>query len=135
MLFGDGSDFLDRLDGTDLVVCKHNGDQDGLWCDRFLQFIKADDTVLIYIEVCDLCASFFEVFTCMKDRMMLDLGCDDVVSFGFVCFKSSFECPVVSLASACCEVDFFFLCVQNICDLLSSFGHCFFAFLCKIIDA
>ena len=98
VLFGDGSDFLDRLDGTDLVVCKHNGDQDGLRCDGFLKLIQLHNTVLIYIHVCDLgSALFLQILAGMKDCMMLDLGGDDVISFGFICFKSGFQCPVVSL--------------------------------------
>ncbi len=69
----------------------------------------ADNTILIYIKICDLCSSlFFKIFAGMKDGMMLDLGCDDVVSFGFICFKGSFQCPVIRLGTACCKINFFF---------------------------
>ena len=36
VLFCDLSDLFDRLNGSDLVVSKHNGDQDGIRTDSFL---------------------------------------------------------------------------------------------------
>ena len=55
-------------------------------------------TILIYIKICDLrSALFLKIFAGVKDCMMLDLGCDDVVSFGFICFKGGFQCPVIRL--------------------------------------
>ena len=135
MFSGNTSDFFDWLNRTDLVVCKHNRNQNCLRCDRFLQFIKTDNTILIYIEIGDLCSSFLlKIFTGVQDCMMLDLGCDDMISFGFICFKGCLECPVVSLASACCKVDFFFFGIQDIRYLLSSSCHCLFALLSKIIN-
>ena len=34
MLFGDLSDLCHRLNGSDLVVCKHDGDENGIRADR-----------------------------------------------------------------------------------------------------
>ncbi len=49
MLFGNCSDFFDRLNRTNLIVCKHNRNQDGLRCDCFLKLIQLHNTILIYI--------------------------------------------------------------------------------------
>ena len=134
MLFCDTSDFLDRLDRTNLVVCKHYRNQDCFRCDCFLKFIQFYNTVLVYIYICDLCAAFLQIFTGMENCMMLDLCCNDVVSFCFICLKGSLQSPVIRLGTTCCEINFFFLCSKNFCDLLSSFGDRLFALACKIIN-
>ncbi len=59
MFMCDLTDFLDWLDGSDLIVCKHNRDQDGLRCDGFLKLIQVtDNSILIYIKICDFASSF-----------------------------------------------------------------------------
>ena len=79
---GNTSDFFDWLNRSDLVVCKHYRNQDSLRCDCLFQFVQTYDTILIYVKICDLCTSFFfEVFTCMKNSMMLNLCCNNVISF------------------------------------------------------
>ena len=135
MFFGNTSNFFDWLNGSDLIVCKHYRNKDGFRCDCFFQFIQTDNSILIHIKICDLCSSFFfQIFTCMQNSMMLDLGCNNVITFGFVCFKGSLKCPVVCLTSTCCKINIFFSGIQCICNLLSSFCYSLFALLCKIID-
>ena len=51
VLPGDCPEFRDRLDGADLVVGVHDGDEDGLVGDRLLQFGRVNETVLVYREV------------------------------------------------------------------------------------
>ena len=77
----DLTDLFDRLNGSDLIVCKHNGDQDRIRTNCFFQFIHFYDTVFIHTDVSDLKTTFFQIFCGMQDRMMLDLGRDDVFSF------------------------------------------------------
>ena len=134
MFFCDTSDFFDRLDRSDLVVCEHYRNKNRFRCDGFFQFVKFYDTVLIYIYICDLRAAFLQIFTGVKDCVMLDLCCDDVVPFSFICFKSCLQSPVIGLGTACCEINFFFLCSKNFSDLFSSLCHCFFALSCKVIN-
>ena len=134
MFSGNAADFFDRLNRTDLVVCKHHRDQDRIRTDCLFQLIQFKYPIFIYINIGNGKSSFFQIFAGVKDCMMLNFGCDDVVSFGFICFKGCLECPVVSLASACCKVDVFFPCIQDIRYLLSSSCHCLFALLSKIIN-
>ena len=135
MLMCDLSDLFQRLKSTNLIVCSHNRDQDGLRCDGFLKFIQVNETVLIHIQICDLrTALFFKVFAGMKDCMMLDLCCDDMVTFILVCLKSCFQSPVVRLGTARCEIDLLFLGSDHVCDLLSSFCDGSFTVCRKIIN-
>ena len=136
MLMCDLSDLFQRLKSTDLIVCSHNRDQDGLRCNGFLKLIQINESVLIYIQICDLrTALFFKVFTGMKDGMMLNLCCDDVVTFILVCLKSCFQSPVIRLGTTCCKIDFFFLGSDHICNLLSSLGNSSLAVCSKIINS
>ena len=89
MLSCNHSDFFDGLNRTDLIICKHNGNQDCFRSNGLFQILQTDDSVFIYVKVGDLCSSFFQVFACMKNSMMLDLCCNYVITFCFVCFKSS----------------------------------------------
>ena len=91
MFFCNSSDFLDRLNRSDFVVCRHNGNQNGLRCDGCFEFIQIDNAVLIDADIGDFrTALFFQILAGVKNRMMLDFCGDDVVSFIFICFKGSF---------------------------------------------
>ena len=90
MLFCDGADLFDGLNGSDLVVGEHDGDQDGIRTDSLLQLVEFYNTVLIHIQVGDLKTAFLQILAGMKDSVMLDLACDDVFSFGSVGFSGSF---------------------------------------------
>ena len=81
MFFCNSTDLFDWLQSADFIVCCHYRDQDGLRCDSLLQLIQIYNTIFIHIQICDLCTLFFQPFTGMQDGMMLDFGCDDMVSF------------------------------------------------------
>ena len=112
----DLTDLFDRLNGSDLIVCKHNGDQDRIRTNCFFQFIHFYDTVFIHTDVSDLKTTFFQIFCGMQDRMMLDLGRDDVFSFALISFCRCFQCPVICLGTTGCEINLIFLCSQSLCD-------------------
>ena len=46
---GDFTDFLDWLDRSDLIICKHHRNKDRIRTNCFFQFIKLYDTVLVHI--------------------------------------------------------------------------------------
>ena len=106
------TNFFDRLDGTDLVVCKHNRNQDGVRTYCFFQFIHFYDTVFIYANISDLKTAFFQIFCSMQDRMMLNPGCDDVFAFVLISFCCCFQCPVICLRTTGCKINLVFLCTQ-----------------------
>ena len=45
---GDGADFLDRLDGADLVVRMHHRDQHGVFPDGLLYVRRVDQAVGVH---------------------------------------------------------------------------------------
>ena len=135
MFFCNLTDFFDRLNGTDLIICKHNRNQNGFRSDRFLQFIQIYHTVLIHIQISDSCASFFQIFAGMQNRMMFNFCCNNMISFIFICFKSSFQSPVIGFTAACCEINLFTLCSQHIGNLFSSLCNGFFASAGNLVDA
>ena len=73
MLFCDLTDLFDGLNGSDLIVGKHDGNQDGIRTDSLLQLVQFYNTVLIYIQIGDLKTAFLQILAGMKDRVMLDL--------------------------------------------------------------
>ena len=121
VLMGDLTDLPDRLDRSDLVVGEHHRDQDRIRADRFLQLVDGNGAVLVYREVGDLIAALLEILTGVKDRVVLDLCCDDVFSFGRVSLRSRDQSPVVGLGTAICEVDLIVLCAESVCYSLSCF--------------
>ena len=84
MLLCDLSDLFDRLDRSDLIVCKHHRNQDRIRADRFFQLVDLYLSVLIDINIGNLIAALLEIFARMQDRMVLDLCRDDMLSFGFI---------------------------------------------------
>ena len=64
----DRADLFYRLYRTDLIVRKHNRNQNRLWCNSFLKLVKLHNTILIYIKICDLrSALFLKIFAGVKD--------------------------------------------------------------------
>ena len=90
MLMCNLTDFFDWLDCSDLIICKHNRDQDCSWADSCFQIIQFYFSVFIYVQISNLKSTFFQIFSCMKDRMMLDLCCDNMISFISISFCSCF---------------------------------------------
>ena len=72
MLLRDLTDLLDWLDASDLVICKHNGNQDCILTDCLLQLVKLQDTILVHADICDLVAKLLKILACMQDCVMLD---------------------------------------------------------------
>ena len=84
VLLCDLTDLGNRFDRTDLVICKHDTDQDRIRADRRLQLIQADQTVSVHIQICDLKSSLLQILTGMENRMMFDLRGNDMFSLGFI---------------------------------------------------
>ena len=73
VLLRDLSDLGDGFDGTDLVICKHHADQNGIGTNGCFQLVQADQSVSVHIQIGDLKASLLQILTGMKNGMMLDL--------------------------------------------------------------
>ena len=127
VLMGDFTYLFDRLNGSNLIICKHHGNQDGFRTDGFLEFLDLDHTIFIYGQVRNLIAMLLQPLTGVQNRMMLDLCGNNVFSFALICLCSRFQRPVVGLASACGEINLLSLRAQRIRDGLSCFCDGLFA--------
>ena len=133
VLMGNLTNLFDGLNGSDLVICKHHGNQDGLRTDGFLQLVDLHDTILIYGQISNLIAVLLQPLAGVQDRMMLDLCGNNVFSFALICLCSRFQSPVVGLASACGEINLLGLRAQRIRDGLSCFCDGLFALASKAV--
>ena len=84
MLLCDLANLFDRLDGSDLVVCKHNGNENGSRADSLLQLISFQNAVLVYIDLRNLETMVLQPLTGMQNGMVLDLAGNDMVSLALV---------------------------------------------------
>ena len=74
------ADLGDRLHHADLVVGKHDRDQDGLVVDGSLQVFEVDQAVCLHRQIGDAIAVFLQALAGIEDRFVLgDLG-DDVIA-------------------------------------------------------
>ena len=80
MFMCDGTNLLDRFNGSDLIVSKHHRDQNGIRADCLLDIFRGNQPVCIHIQICHFIALLFQISASMQDGMMFDLGRDDVFS-------------------------------------------------------
>ena len=106
MLFCDSSNLLNRLNGADLIVCKHNGNQNSGRTDCLFQFLQLYHTVLIHVQISYLKTILLQPFAGMQNRMVLNLGGNDMISFILIALCSCLQRPVVRFAAACSKVNF-----------------------------
>ena len=59
-LFGDAANFLERLDGTELVVGVHDGNEHRFRAKSAAQILKVNQTVLIHMKISDIHALLFQ---------------------------------------------------------------------------
>ena len=99
VLLRDLSDLGDGLDGTDLVVGKHDADQAGvrlqgvrqlLRGDGCFQLVQADQSVSVHIQIGDLKASLLQILTGMENGMVLDLRGNNMFSLRSISFCGGF---------------------------------------------
>ena len=71
---------LEILDGTDLIIGSHNGDNGSLVRNDRFELLKVNMTLGIYVQIGDRIALLFERLTGIEYGMMLDFGGDDVLA-------------------------------------------------------
>ena len=77
----DLSDLPDRLDGADLIIRKHNGNQDRILPNGSPKLFQIHQSGFVHIQICHLIALLFQVFTGMQNGMMLNFAGNDMLSF------------------------------------------------------
>src|SRR2546430_1096606 len=66
-ILGNAADFFDRLDGAQLVVGVHDGDERGFLANRAAQVFKVDQAVLVHVKIGDVHALLFERLASVKE--------------------------------------------------------------------
>ena len=129
------TDFLQWLDGSDLVVCCHDRDENCIRTNGCLKLVQLNLTIFIHTDISHFKSVQFQPLCCVQDRMVLDRGCDNVLSLAAVCLCGCFECPVIGLASASGEINFLGLCPDHICNLFSCFCDRTLRLSCKAVNS
>ncbi len=107
VLFADGADFRDGLDGADFVVGVHDGDQGGLIRNGGFQLIRMDDPVFVHVQIGDFKPFLFQRLAGVQHCVVLKGRGDDVV-FPFFPLRPgrTLDGPVVAFAAAAGKIDF-----------------------------
>ena len=99
-------DLLERLNGADLVVRRHDGDQCGVLGQLVLQLLQINMAFLVNVQISDAVAFLFERFAGVEHCMMLDLGGDDMLAaLGGGTVHAAADREVVRLRAAAGEQD------------------------------
>ncbi len=101
----DATDLCGRLDGADLVVCRHHRDEHRRLGDRLLDVARIDPAERIDREIRDPVTLLLERPAGVEDGMVLDRGCDDMVPAPPEGCRHPLDRPVVGLRASGGEED------------------------------
>src|SRR5262249_48158114 len=117
--FGYGSNFRDGLNGSNFVVCVHDGNQDGVGPDGAANLFRIDKTLGRNANLCDFVALLFQISTCVQHRMMFDFRSDDMAVLGLLRLCNAPDREIVGFGSAAKKHDFRGFCMNEPGDLLT----------------
>ena len=81
----DRANLRNRLQDPDLVVGRHDGDENRLIRDGSTKLLQVETSVRTDRQVCDARALALEIPASVDDRAVLGQARDDVISFGPIC--------------------------------------------------
>ena len=131
----DSPDLLYGHDGADLVVGKHNADEDGIASDCIADLFSLDHAVFVNGEISDLKTMLFQIFAGMKYRMMLDRRGDDMLTLALILFGNALESHIVGFGTAACEDYLVILGIERGSDLMPCILNGLMSFLPEIMQA
>ena len=103
--FGDLAQFGDGLDGADLVVGVHDGNDGRLRPERLFKFLRMHQPELVHRQIGDFKALLFQLLAGVQHGVVLDLRGDDVVALIPAGVGRAADGPIVALGAAAGEVD------------------------------
>ncbi len=121
LLMGDSRGFLDGFYSTYLAVSSHDGDDDGLVGDEFLEFVEENDAVVVDGCLLVLPTASGEFLADVDGAYVLDGAGDDSVALVLVAVRSADDGEVRCLCGGGGEEYLGGLGVDERCDLLSCF--------------
>ena len=77
-VLGDAADFFERLDGAELVVGVHDGDERGFVTNGTAQIFEVDQAILVDVKISYVYALLFESLAGVEDGFMFHKRSDDV---------------------------------------------------------
>ena len=96
----------DRLNGADLIVRRHDGDERSVLGKLALQLLEVDMALLVHIQIGDAVAFLLERLAGVEHRVMLDLGGDQMLAaLGRGAVHKAADGEVVRLRAAAGEDD------------------------------
>ena len=96
----------DRLDGADLIVRRHDGDERGVLGEFALELLEIHMAFLIHVQIGDAVALFFERLAGVQHRVVLDPGGNEVLAaLGRRAVHKAADGEVVRLRAAAGEDD------------------------------
>ena len=105
VLFCDLPDLCDRLHCTDLIIREHYRNQDRIRPDRTLHCLRIHEPVLVHVKISHLIPTLLEIFTCMQDRMVLDLCSNNMLSLCRISLSRGCQRPVIRLCAPCGKIN------------------------------
>lgn len=84
VLAGDRGDFLNRLDGSDLVVGMHDGHEDCFPANRLAQLIRINQAVAVHGKVGNREATPFQELAGVENRVVFDRRGNEMAAFFLV---------------------------------------------------
>ena len=88
------------LQNTDLIVGRHNADQNGLVGECSFELVQINQSIRLYGKVGHLIAVFFQALAGIEHRLVLGHRGNDVVPFFPVHLGYAFDCEVVALGGS-----------------------------------
>ena len=73
MLMCQIADLPDRFKRSDLIISIHDGNKRRIIPDGLTKPLHIHQTIRIHIQICHLISQFFQIFTRIKHRVMLNL--------------------------------------------------------------
>ena len=128
LLTADGANRGDVLDHANLVVHKHDADQDGVGAQSGLEHIEVDQTVFLHIQVSDFEALTLEFTHGVEHGFVLSLDGNEVFAARFVKLRRTFQCQVVGFGGTAGPHNFAGVGTDEIGHVFAGFFNGFFCF-------
>src|SRR5581483_3701103 len=113
------ADLPPGLQHANLVVGRHDGDENRLVVDGALQVVKIDQPIFLDGKVGDAVAVFLQALASVEHRLVLGHGGDDVIALFAIHLGDTLDGQVVALGRARREDNFFGSCADQLRDLLT----------------
>ena len=129
------ADLLQRLDGSDLVVGMHDGDENGVGANGRLQGGEIDQALAGHGQIGDLKALLLQFAAGLQDGRMLDAGGDDMFARCPYCAAMPFRARLSDSVPPEVKMISSGFAAQELCHLLPGLFQSLFCLQAKAVQA